>query len=125
MRSWNAAASESNPPGDRSAGESYFFGAGGCFRCHMVMGEATPVGPDLSLLGRELTLPEIEESIRQPAARIKAGYELATVKQKAGGTVRGFARNRSRYNIQLQDLQGKFHCSMQRRSRRSQWNQAQ
>ena len=23
--------------------------------------------------------------------------------------MRGFARNRSRYNIQLQDLQGKFH----------------
>ena len=75
----------------------------------MVMGRGKASGPDLSMLGRELTLPEIEESIRQPAARIKAGYELATVKQKAGGTVRGFARNRSRYNIQLQDLQGRFH----------------
>ena len=109
VRSWNAAASESNPPGDPSAGESYFFGAGGCFQCHMVNGRGKATGPDLSMLGRELTLPEIEESVRRPAARIKAGYELATVKQKTGGTVRGFARNRSRYNIQLQDLQGKFH----------------
>ena len=109
VRSWNSVASESNPPGNRSAGESYFFGAGGCSRCHMVMGQGAAVGPDLSFLGRELTLPEIEESIHQPAARIKAGYELATVQRKAGGALRGFARNRSRYNIQLQDLQGKFH----------------
>jgi PQQ-dependent dehydrogenase (methanol/ethanol family) len=109
VRSWNAPAYESNPPGDRSAGENYFFGAGGCSRCHMVMGRGTAVGPDLSMLGRELTLLEIEESIRRPAARIKAGYELATVKRKTGGGVRGFARNRSRYNLQLQDLQGRFH----------------
>lgn len=109
LRSWNAPASESNPPGNRAAGESYFFGAGGCAQCHMVMGRGSANGPDLSLLGRELTLPEIEESLRQPAARIKAGYELATVKRKTGETLKGFARNRSRYNIQLQDLHGKFH----------------
>ena len=109
LRSWNAPASESNPPGNRSAGESYFFGAGGCSKCHMVMGKGAAVGPDLSMLGREQTLPEIEESIRQPAAKIKAGYEVATVRLNGGATVRGFARNRSRYNVQLQDLHGKFH----------------
>ena len=32
--------------------------------------------------------------------------------------MRGFARNRSRYNVQLQDLQGKFHLlDARRRSR--------
>jgi alcohol dehydrogenase (cytochrome c) len=54
-------------------------------------------------------LRELEESVRQPAARIKPGYEIATVQLKAGGSVRGFARNRSRYNLQLQDLNGRFH----------------
>ena len=109
VRSWNAPASESQPPGDRSFGESYFFGAGGCFRCHMVLGKGAAVGPDLSSLGRELTVPEIEQAYREPAARIKAGYQFATVKTKAGASIRGFVRNRSRYNLQLQDMSGKFH----------------
>src|SRR5688572_27999512 len=84
VRSWNAPASESNPPGDRSAGESYFFGAGGCSNCHMAIRKGTAVGPDLSMAGRELTLAEIEESIRRPAMRIKAGYQVAAIKRKAG-----------------------------------------
>jgi PQQ-dependent dehydrogenase (methanol/ethanol family) len=75
----------------------------------MVMGRGTATGPDLSTIGGELTLMEMEESIRQPAARLKAGYQIAAVNKKAGGTVRGFARNRSRYNVQLQDLEGNFH----------------
>jgi PQQ-dependent dehydrogenase (methanol/ethanol family) len=109
VRSMNAPAADSNPPGDREAGKRYFFGEGGCVRCHMVMGRGAVAAPDLSSIGRELTLPEIEESVRQPAARIKPGYELATVQLTSGGTVTGFARNRSRYNIQVQDLGGRFH----------------
>ena len=87
-------------------------------------GQGSAIGPDLSLLGRELTLPEIEESIRQPAARIKAGYELATVKRKAGEPCedsRGTAAATT-YNSRIS--RENSICSMQRRSPRSPWNQA-
>ena len=109
VRSFSAPAFENHPEGDASAGERYFFGGGGCANCHMVMGRGKAAGPDLSSIGRELTFVEIEESVRQPAARVKPGYQMASVRLRNGSTVRGFARNQSRSNIQVQDLGGKFH----------------
>src|SRR5271170_2392697 len=109
VRSLSSSASESNAPGDRAAGERYFFGNGGCAQCHMVFGRGKAVGPDLSSIGRELTLPEIEEAVRTPSARIKPGYEVVNVKLRDGSSLRGFARNRNIYNVQLQDFSGRFH----------------
>lgn len=109
VRSFSAPASDSNPPGDRVAGERFFFGSGGCSNCHMSLGKGKAVAPDLSSIGRELTFVELDEAVRQPAARVKPGYQMATVRLQDGRSVRGFARNESRYNIQLQDLGGRFH----------------
>src|ERR1700756_6043 len=35
VRSLSASASEAHAPGDRAAGERFFFGKGGCGNCHM------------------------------------------------------------------------------------------
>lgn len=109
VRALSASAADANVPGDRAAGEAFFFGKGGCANCHMVMGRGKAAGPDLSSLGRELTVSEIDEALRQPSAKIKPGYEMVRVKLRNGQSVRGFARNQNRYNIQVQDLNGKFH----------------
>ena len=110
VRSFNATASEADVSGDKPAGERFFFGKGGCAGCHMVMGRGKAAGPDLSAIGREATRDEIEESVRRPSARIRAGYQTINVRLKNGGPpLRGFARNRNRYSLQLQDLDGRFH----------------
>jgi PQQ-dependent dehydrogenase (methanol/ethanol family) len=109
VRSLSAPAAESNAPGDRQAGSEFFFGKGGCSGCHMVLGRGKAVAPDLSSVGREMTLEDIVEAVRQPSAKIKEGYALVSLQLRDGRTVRGFARNQSRYNIQLQDLTGQFH----------------
>jgi mono/diheme cytochrome c family protein len=70
VRSLSSSASEANASGDRAAGERYFFGNGDCSGCHMALGRGKAVGPDLSSIGRELTLAEIEESVRTPSARL-------------------------------------------------------
>ncbi len=108
VRSLSSSASEANVPGDRAAGEHYFFGNGGCAQCHMVFGRGKAVGPDLSSIGREMTFPEVEEAVRTPSAKIKPGYEVIAVKLQDGRSLRGFARNRNIYNVQLQDLSGHF-----------------
>jgi PQQ-dependent dehydrogenase (methanol/ethanol family) len=113
VRSLSAPASEANPPGDRAAGERFFFGKGGCAQCHMALGRGKAVGPDLSSVGSEMTLNEIDEALRQPSARIKPGYEVVRVRLRDGRTIRGFARNQSRYSIQVQDLTGQFHLLWQ------------
>ena len=75
----------------------------------MVRGRGGLAGPDLSNIARELTAAEIEESLREPDARIAPGYRPVSVHLRDGRSIRGFARNESNYDLQLQDLDGRFH----------------
>lgn len=109
VRAFNASAADTAVPGDRAAGERFFFGAGGCAKCHMAGGRGRAIGPDLSAVGRNHSLASLEEALRNPAASIKPGYELVRVTLRSGGPLRGFARNRSRFSAQIQDLEGKLH----------------
>jgi PQQ-dependent dehydrogenase (methanol/ethanol family) len=107
--SLNSSASETALPGDRAAGEKFFFGNGQCGSCHMVFGGGTPLGPDLSDVGRSMTVDQIREALLNPDARITPGYELVTVHLRDGRTLRGFARSRTNFDIQLQDLASGLH----------------
>jgi PQQ-dependent dehydrogenase (methanol/ethanol family) len=109
VASLNSSAAESAVPGDRAAGRAFFFGNGRCASCHMVYGEGTPIGPDLSNVGREMTVDQIREALLQPDAQITAGYDLVTVNLRNGQALRGFIRSRTNFNLQLQDLKGVFH----------------
>jgi PQQ-dependent dehydrogenase (methanol/ethanol family) len=107
--SLNASAAESSVTGDRIAGKEFFFGKGQCGSCHMVNGEGSAIGPDLSNIAREMTVDQIRESLLQPDTRIAPGYSLVSVRVKSGQTLRGFARSRTNFNLALQDLKGTFH----------------
>ena len=78
IHSLNATAFEAKPEGDAAAGEKFFFGAGNCSSCHTVAGRGGSSGPDLSGIARQLTLPELEESLTDPGARIAPGYGVST-----------------------------------------------
>jgi PQQ-dependent dehydrogenase (methanol/ethanol family) len=107
--SLNSSAAEADVPGDRAAGKIFFFGKGHCDSCHMVFGIGQPLGPDLSDVGREMTVDQIREALLQPDAQITPGYELVTVRLRDGQTLRGFVRSRTNFDIQLQDLTGGVH----------------
>ena len=109
VHSLNAPAADRTVPGDAVAGEQFFFGKGQCASCHMVYGRGNPIGPDLTGIAREMTVNDIREALLQPSAHITPGYELVTVRLRDGETVRGFSRGRSNFDIQLQDLNGRFH----------------
>ncbi len=113
VRSLSAPAIESAPAGDTAAGEAFFFGKGNCSSCHMVKGRGGLLGPDLSDLGVERTLPEIEQALRAPGARITPGFKLVSARLHDGRVLRGFARNESNYDLQLQSLDGKLHLLRQ------------
>jgi PQQ-dependent dehydrogenase (methanol/ethanol family) len=109
VASLNSSAAESTVPGDRTAGKEFFFGKGQCASCHMVYGDGKPIGPDLSNVAREMTVDQMREALLQPGAQIAAGYELVTVHLRNGQTLRGFARSRTNFDLQLQDLNSVFH----------------
>ena len=106
----NASAADTKVPGDRAAGEQLFFGAGKCGSCHMVAGRGSAIGPDLSNVARDLTVDQLRESLLKPGARIVSGYGVVSLAMKDGRTVRGFARNRTAFEIVVQDLAGSFHA---------------
>src|SRR5574341_599381 len=116
IRSLSAPAIENAVSGNIAAGEAFFFGKEKCSTCHMVKGRGGLLGPDLSELGVERTLPEIEQSLRNPGARLSPGFKLVSVRLRDGQQLRGFARNESNYDLQLQSLAGKLHLLQRERS---------
>src|SRR5262249_53113927 len=107
--SLNAVAAKSSVPGDVEAGRQFFFAKGHCAACHMVAGEGSPIGPDLSNIALDLTVNEIREALLDPDARIAPGYGLVSVRLRSGRTLRGFARSRTSFDLAIQDLTGAFH----------------
>jgi PQQ-dependent dehydrogenase (methanol/ethanol family) len=109
VRSLNSPAADAAVAGDTAMGSQFFWGKGKCGECHMVRGMGSPIGPDLSDVGRRMTAKELDDVLRTPDLHITPGYEIATVKTRSGETLRGFMRGRSNYDLQLQDLKGTFH----------------
>ena len=109
VRSRVTPARENMPAGDAGAGAAFFFGKGRCAECHMIHGRGGVTAPDLSNAGADLTLAEMEQSLLNPAARRKRGYEVATVRTRSGETIRGMLRNESLYDLQLQAFDGRLH----------------
>src|SRR4029077_2272063 len=123
VRSLNTSAYDLKPPGDRARGEEFFFGKGQCGSCHMVAGRGGANGPDLSEIGRQLTLRELEQSLDDPASRLgthsssscpgwawcpQDPWSVVNVHLRDGPTLRGFARSQGRHDLQLQTLDGRM-----------------
>lgn len=123
IHAFNASAFEMRPEGDRAAGEAFFFGKGRCSNCHMVHGRGAANGPDLSGVGRELTLRDIDQTLTDPNARIgvhstescpgwafcpQETWRVVDVHLRAGATLRGYARSRGKHDLQLQTFAGRL-----------------
>ncbi|MBI3210402.1 MAG: c-type cytochrome [Candidatus Solibacter usitatus] len=109
VRSLTAPAITTQPAGDVERGKRYFFGAGKCSTCHMILGQGGHPGPDLSNIGSERTSGQILESIMKPSARIAEGYRGVVAALKSGPTIQGVAKNHNNYSVQILDKDGRLH----------------
>ncbi len=109
VHSLNAPASQTVVAGDAAGGDKFFWGEGTCGSCHMVRGKGSSKGPDLSDVGSRMTAEEIHNVLLHPGQHITTGYDLVTVTLQNGQTLRGFARGRTNFDLQLEDLDGAFH----------------
>ena len=73
VRSFNASAFDVQPAGDVAAGGTFFSGKGQCATCHIARGRGAAGGPDLSNIGRQMTVPELTRALLEPDATIAAG----------------------------------------------------
>jgi PQQ-dependent dehydrogenase (methanol/ethanol family) len=124
VHSLNASAYDVKPAGDPAAGERFFFGKGECGSCHMVAARGGSNGPDLSSIGRQLTLRQLDQALDDPFARRANrsaascpgwawcpddAWSVVNVRLRKGPVLRGFARNQGKHDLQLQTLDGRMH----------------
>ena len=124
VRSLNVTAYDLKPEGDATAGEQFFFGAGQCSSCHMIQGHGRTNGPDLSNIGRQLGIRDLELALDNPDARFgsrsatncpgwawcpQESWQMASVRLRDGSTLRGFLRSQGMHDLQLQTLDGRMH----------------
>jgi mono/diheme cytochrome c family protein len=124
LRSLNMSAFDTKPSGDGRAGEAFFFGRGQCSTCHMVHGRGKVNGPDLSDIGRKLTVRELELMLENPTSQMgihstptcppwafcpDETWGVVNVKLRDGQGLRGFARGRAEHDLELQTFDGRLH----------------
>jgi putative heme-binding domain-containing protein len=108
VHSLNADAFDVKPDGDVVAGAGVFFAAGGCAECHTAQGRGGVEGPDLSSIGRSVTLLELDQAINHPGTRTAAGYDSVEVTLRDGSSLSGFARSQTAHSLVLQTGEGKL-----------------
>ena len=108
VRTFNSSAFDVQPAGDARAGAAFFFGRGKCSACHIAGGQGSAGGPDLSNIGRQMTVAELTRALVEPSAAIAQGYATARVQMKDGRTLRGFVRNEGNHVLPLQTVEGRL-----------------
>jgi cytochrome c oxidase cbb3-type subunit III len=101
-----AISSTPVPPrlaGDARHGAALLRGKG-CLECHLVKGEGSVRGPDLSLIGSQRSVAYLRESITDPGAVVAPEYWVAKIVTKDGRNRAGFILNQDSYAVQLLDF---------------------
>ena len=89
--------------GDAASGKSLFEGKGNCTSCHRINGAGARLAPDLSDVGRIRQQPELERSLVDPSADMRAGNRFVEAVTKDGATITGRLLNQDSFSIQLLD----------------------
>lgn len=95
-------------PGDADRGAA-LYRSKGCASCHIVRGEGSGRGPELTLVGARRNAAFLRESIVNPNSFVPDGYLLVDATTAAGKTVSGTKAAEDPFTIQIADAGGRFH----------------
>jgi cytochrome c oxidase cbb3-type subunit III len=94
--------------GDAMRGEK-IYAQNKCGACHIMAGQGTGFGPELTEIGTRRSVTHLRESIVKPGAAVPEGFLMVEAKTKAGQTIRGIRANEDSFTIQIRDSTGRFH----------------
>ena len=101
-------AAQTRQNGDPARGELiYRRAASACVTCHAIGGAGGKVGPDLTSMGASAPLDYIIESLIDPAAKVKEGYNAVTLTMRDGAQATGILARESAAEFILRDATGR------------------
>lgn len=95
-------------PGDAARGAGVY-AKGGCANCHIVAGEGTGFGPELTEVGARRGALYLRECLVKPSAKLPEGFLWVEATTASGEAVRGIRVNEDTFSIQIKDSSGVFH----------------
>jgi cytochrome c oxidase cbb3-type subunit III len=95
-------------PGDVAHGER-LYKAKGCATCHMISGDGSGYGPELTEIGAKRNAAFLRESIIAPEASVPEGFLLVELVTASGATIRGIRLNEDTFSIQVKDSNNELH----------------
>jgi len=95
-------------PGDAARGKS-IYAANHCSGCHILDGEGSGYGPELTDVGARRGSARLRESVQNPAKNVPENFLLVETTTGSGQTIRGISLNEDTFSIQLKDQQGRFY----------------
>ena len=94
--------------GDPARGKA-IYARSGCSACHILAGEGSGFGPDLTDVGVRRGSTRLREMLENPAKTIPENFLLIETTTDSGQTVRGIRLNEDTFSIQLKDQQGNIY----------------
>jgi putative heme-binding domain-containing protein len=94
--------------GDRRRGETLFWSPPAqCGSCHRIGDRGTPVGPDLSAIGKLRSREDLLDSLLEPSRRIEPKYAIYAAVTASGVSFTGLLVKRDEQSVVLRDSQNK------------------
>lgn len=106
LRSLAAEAAVEQATGDAATGRELFHGKAGCTGCHAVEGAGSRMGPNLSGIGGDRSIGQLEDSILHPERAVLAENWFVSARTSSGETVSGRRLNEDSFSVQIIDTDG-------------------
>lgn len=98
-----ASSAPKTTAGDASRGKTLFEGKGQCLSCHSVNGAGSRTGPNLTEIGAVRRLVDLERSLLEPSAEVRAENRSIRIVTRDGPTVTGRLLNQDTFTLQVLD----------------------
>lgn len=98
-----AASNATGPTGDAGRGRALVEGKGQCLTCHSVGGTGSRIGPNLTEVGAVRRAADLERSLLEPDAEIRAENRPVRAVTNAGAAINGRLLNQDSFTLQLLD----------------------
>lgn len=95
-------------PGDVPHGQAVYRREG-CAGCHIVGGEGSGIGPELTDIGSRRTAAVLRQALTDPAASVPDSFLIVRVQPREGPELSGIRLNEDSFTIQIKDTGGAFH----------------